>query len=239
MIFDDHVSAFREKRNEGKGYLHNSRHATAGREHLAPVSLLAPRDRPSTVGLAISCASLHRRLLLLLLQRGRDECSVRGQGSGYLSWSRCCISMWTRCQRARKRRNVRFFQHHPVCQSGRLEALIHAQGIVRGNRSLFKESVKETHDGWKRSEELTSFNPNWWGENSTQRTVPFASANTARLTQRVPGPLAAADAPFVWGCSLLSVGVSSHIFTVRSNDELARTEPNSGCAHESFVTAAS
>jgi hypothetical protein len=38
---------------------------------------------------------------------------------------------------------------------------------------------------------------------------------------------------------VLSAGVSSHIFTVRSNEELARTVPNSGCAHESFVTAAS
>jgi hypothetical protein len=46
-------------------------------------------------------------------------------------------------------------------------------------------------------DERTSFNPNWWGANSRSRTLPFASANTARLTQRVPGPLATAEAPFV------------------------------------------
>jgi hypothetical protein len=84
----------------------------------------------------------------------------------------------------------------------------------------------------------TSFSPSWCGANSTARTVPFASASTARSTQRVPGPLAAVDAPFVCGWSVFSAGISSHTFTVRSNDELARTEPNSGCAHDSFVTAA-
>jgi len=73
IIYDTPVSAFREKGNEWKSNLHNARHAAAGREHLTPVSLLAPRDRPPTVGLAASCASLDRRLLLLLLQRGRNE----------------------------------------------------------------------------------------------------------------------------------------------------------------------
>jgi hypothetical protein len=50
-----------------KSYLHNTRHAAAGREHLTPVPLLTPRNRPPTVGLAASGASLYSRLLLLLL----------------------------------------------------------------------------------------------------------------------------------------------------------------------------
>jgi hypothetical protein len=137
IIYDHPVSAFREKENEGKIDLDNARHAAAGREDLTPVSLLAPRDRPPTVGLATSCASLDGGLLLLLLQRGGNEGSVCGRGSGYLSWGRCRIGMRTRRQRGRKRWDVRFFQHHPVCQSGRLEALVHAQVIVRGDCSLF------------------------------------------------------------------------------------------------------
>ncbi len=75
-------------------------------------------------------------------------------------------------------------------------------------------------------------------QNSIARTVLFASASTARSTQRVPGPLTAVEAPFGYGWSAFSVEISSQTFTTRSNDELARTEPNSGCAHDSFVTAA-
>jgi hypothetical protein len=92
--------------------------------------------------------------------------------------------------------------------------------------------------GGERRRARTSFSPSWWGANSTARTVPFASASTARSTQRVPGPLAAVDAPFACGWSVFSAGISSQTFTVRSNEELARTGPNSGCAHDSFVTAA-
>jgi len=42
IIYDTPVSAFREIENEWKSNLHNARYAAAGREHLTPVSLLAP-----------------------------------------------------------------------------------------------------------------------------------------------------------------------------------------------------
>ena len=146
--------------------------------------------------------------------------------------------MWPGRQCGRKRGDVCFFYNGPAGERRRLEALIHAKMIIRSDRSLWETSQKAQTDEIKGATR-TNFNPNWWGANSTARTLPFASANTARSTQRVPGPLATAEPPFACGWSALSAGISSHIFTVRSKEELARTDPNSGCAHESFVTAAS
>jgi hypothetical protein len=85
------------RRTEGKSNLHNTGYSTTCCEHLAPVSLLTPGDRPPTVSLTATGASLHHRLLLLLLQRVRNEQSVCGRRPGYLGWSRRRIGMWTRC----------------------------------------------------------------------------------------------------------------------------------------------
>lgn len=45
--------------------------------------------------------------------------------------------------------------------------------------------------------------------------------------------------PFTLGVSWAPAGVCSHIFTVRSKDDDAIMEPNSGWAHDTFDTAAS
>ena len=260
IIYDTPVSAFREMRNEWKSDLHNATHAAADREHLTPVSLLAPRERPPTVGLTASCASLdvrvvsrqgqstrhgsifvryvHSALFLLgtvagatrpqRVKRLRPRCRISVLGG-------CRIGMRTRRQHGKKRWNVRFFQHHPVCQSGRLEALIHAQVIVRGNCRLLKGQPSRFMTA-ERCEERTNFNPNWWGANSTPRTLPCASANTAWLTQRVPGPLAAADAhsfEAVRYCQQGSPPISSPSDQTRNPPEPNRTrdEPTKVSSH--------
>lgn len=112
---------------------------------------------------------------------------------------------------------------------------------------------------------LTILSPKCRGANSTARTLPLASVSVVRSTQRVPVPVppeppdatpplplplplpvlaipgAALGVPLTPGPELVcrDEGTSSHIFTVRSNDDEARMGPNSGCAHESFVIAAS
>jgi len=68
MIYPTSLKLFMKRKSEGKSYLHNARYTAADCKHLAPVSLLAPGDRPPSVSLAATSASLNRRLLLLLLQ---------------------------------------------------------------------------------------------------------------------------------------------------------------------------
>ena len=48
--------------------------------------------------------------------------------------------MWPGCQCGGKRWDVCFFYKGPACERRRLEALIHAQMIVRSNRSLWETS---------------------------------------------------------------------------------------------------
>jgi hypothetical protein len=112
--------------------------------------------------------------------------------------------------------------------------------------------------------QLTIFNPKCLGANSTARTLPFASANVARSTQRKPRPTeplfpplpvrvrdgAAFPAPLIPGSQPSpcdeeedakeeDAGISSQILTLRSKEEDATMGPNSGWAQESLVIAAS
>ena len=106
----------------------------------------------------------------------------------------------------------------------------------------------------------TNFKPKWCGANSTALTVPFASDNTALSTQReFPEPDCCCccccccgcgwEEPFgwfegiddeeAWEVSDCPLEVCSQILTVRSKDEEAMMDPNSGCAQEILDMAAS
>jgi len=61
IIYDTPVSAFREMRNGWKSDLHNATHAAADREHLTPVSLLAPWERPPGASLDVRVVSRQGR----------------------------------------------------------------------------------------------------------------------------------------------------------------------------------
>ena len=96
----------------------------------------------------------------------------------------------------------------------------------------------------------TNFKPKWCGANSTALTVPFASDNTALSTQREftePDCCCCCccccwEEPFgwlVWEASDCPLEACSQILTVRSKDEEAMMDPNSGCAQAILDMAAS
>ena len=141
IIYRASLSDRKKKKRKRKSNLHNARHAAAGCEHFAPISLLTPGDRPPAIGLAATSASLRQWLLLLLLQRVRNEQGIRSGRSGDLSRSGCRVGMWMRCRRRRKCGKVRLFYKRPVCENGGFEALVHAQMIVRSNCGLSEKAV--------------------------------------------------------------------------------------------------
>ena len=105
----------------------------------------------------------------------------------------------------------------------------------------------------------TNFKPKWCGANSTALTVPFASDNTALSTQREFPELDCCccccccvccwEEPFgwfegiddeeAWEASDCPLEICSQILTVRSKDEEAMMDPNSGCAQAILDMAAS
>ena len=118
-----------KKKGENEN-LHNARHAAAGCKHLAPVLLLTPGDRPAAIGLAAASTSLQWRLLLLLLQRVRNERCVRGRSSGNLSGGGCRIGMGTRRRRRRQRGNISFLRQRPIREHGHFGTIVYAQMVV-------------------------------------------------------------------------------------------------------------
>lgn len=65
--------------------------------------------------------------------------------------------------------------------------------------------------------------PKYLGANSTSVTLVRESTRVVRRTQRRAGVMVAAT---------FSPATSSHTEAVRSNEHVAKTCPNSGCAHD-------
>ena len=144
-----------------------------------------------------------------------------------------------RRRRRREGRDVHLLRELPRRERRLLQALVHAQVVVRRDRRLGSNLARSAPHPRSNERRVThEFQPEVCGANSTLRTVPLASTSIARSTQRDalegPGP-----PPLSCGPSVSPGAACSHILTVRSKEPEAMTVPNSGCAQFTFEMEAS